>query len=203
MSQGFDLLAFAGVMVLGQFSPGPDMLLLTRTALRDGALAGVKMGLGIATGLIFHSVLAFAGQAFLFQRFAWFETSLRWMAAAWLLWMSYQILRNLNRPIKDDSLAGLTSGSPFTRGLACNLLNPKAAVFLAAVGAPFLRGDNPAWWPVALGGIVVVQAGVLWSLWAWFLQWTPLGISYRKLERWIDGVFAAVLVALAVSLLLG
>jgi threonine/homoserine/homoserine lactone efflux protein len=37
MTAAAELLMFAGVMVLGQFSPGPDMLLLTRTELRKGA----------------------------------------------------------------------------------------------------------------------------------------------------------------------
>lgn len=207
MSGAVDLITFAGVMVLGQFSPGPDMLLLTRTALRDGSQAGVKMALGIATGLVFHSVVAFAGQAFLFRRLSLLEATLRWVAAAWLLWISYQIFRHLRLPVDplsgEDASVGRTVGNPLMQGLSCNLLNPKAAVFLAAVGAPFLRGDHPAWWPAALGGIVVVQSAVLWSLWAWFLQWPPLATSYRKLERWIDCVFASVLIALAVSLVAG
>ncbi len=45
MSAAVDLLAFARVMALGQFSPGPDMILLTRTALKSGAWAGVEMAL--------------------------------------------------------------------------------------------------------------------------------------------------------------
>ena len=38
MNPALELALFAGVMALGQFSPGPDMILLTRTALAVLAL---------------------------------------------------------------------------------------------------------------------------------------------------------------------
>jgi len=49
-----ELLAFALVVLIGQFSPGPDMLLLTRTALEEGRKSGLFMVLGIVTGLAFQ-----------------------------------------------------------------------------------------------------------------------------------------------------
>lgn len=199
-----DLLAFAGVMALGQFSPGPDMLLLTRTALRDGAGAGVKMALGIACGLSVHATVAVGGLALAFERMPAMRELMRWAAAGYLLWLAFRIgmeqfsgLRSRGPEEKRESFP------PFARGLFCNLLNPKAAIFLAAVCAPFLRGERPDWWPVAVWGIVVGQAFVLWSLWAWLLQWKPLRSRYQKAERWIDGAFAVVLAALAVALILG
>jgi len=92
---------------------------------------------------------------------------------------------------------------PFLRGLFCNLLNPKAALFLAAVSAPFLRGERPEWWPFAIWGIVVGQAVILWSLWAWLLQWDPLRSRYERSARWIDGAFAVALAGLAFRLIIG
>ncbi|MEO5913233.1 MAG: LysE family translocator [Luteolibacter sp.] len=207
MTGAVDLLAFAGVMALGQFSPGPDMILLTRTALKSGARAGAEMALGIATGLVFHSAVAFAGLALAFQRNPLLAEILRWGAAAYLLWISYRMVREhwfgSSTAVNEEMEVTPSTGRPFMRGLACNLLNPKAALFLAAVSAPFLRGSHPGWWPFALGGIVVVQGGALWALWARLLQWKPLSVRYRKLERWIDGIFAMVLVTLALVLIFG
>ena len=51
-----ELWAFALLIAIGQFSPGPDMLLLTRTALAEGSKAGWLMVFGIVTGLAFHEV---------------------------------------------------------------------------------------------------------------------------------------------------
>ena len=198
-----ELLAFAGIMALGQFSPGPDMILLTRTALKSGARTGVKMALGIACGLTVHATLAVAGLALAFERLP----VLRWLAAGYLLWLAYRMMQEIfvawySGALRESTVTGSTR-SPFLRGLFCNLLNPKAAIFLAAVCAPFLQGDRPEWWPFAIWGIVVGQAAVLWSLWAYLLQWTPLRSRYQQAAPWIDAAFAIALTALAIRLIIG
>ncbi len=207
MNGALDLLAFAGVMALGQFSPGPDMILLTRTALKSGARTGVEMALGIACGLTVHATLAVGGLALAFERMPVLRELLRWLAAAYLLWLACRMLQEIfvawYSGALRDSAEVASARSPFLRGLFCNLLNPKAAIFLAAVCAPFLRGGRPEWWPFAIWGIVVAQAAILWSLWACLLQWTPLRSRYQKAARWIDAAFAIVLTALAIRLIVG
>lgn len=207
MNGAADLLAFAGVMVLGQFSPGPDMILLTRTALKSGARAGVEMALGIACGLTVHATVAVGGLALAFERLPVLRDLLRWGAAAYLLWLAFGILRETFVACYSDAPrepgTDQSTRRPFLRGLFCNLLNPKAAIFLAAVCAPFLRGGRPDWWPFAIWGIVVGQAFVLWSLWARLLQWSPLRSRYERAQRWIDGLFGVALMALAVRLVMG
>ena len=207
MNGALDLLAFAGVMALGQFSPGPDMILLTRTALKSGARTGVEMALGIACGLTVHATLAVGGLALAFERKPVLRELLRWLAAAYLLWLAYRMLQEIfvvwYSGALRESAEVASARSPFLRGLLCNLLNPKAAIFLAAVCAPFLRGDRPEWWPFAIWGVVVGQAAVLWSLWAFLLQWSPLRSRYQKAARWIDAAFAIALTALAIRLIIG
>ncbi len=203
MSGAVDLLAFAGVMALGQFSPGPDMILLTRTALKSGARTGVEMALGIACGLAVHATVAVAGLALAFERLPVLWEAMRWLAAGYLLWLACSLFREWHSGAKVDSVRHASGRRPFVRGLFCNLLNPKAAVFLTAVCAPFLRGARPEWWAFAIWGVVVGQGCVLWSLWAWLLQWNPLKLRYERAARWIDGAFGIALVALAVRLIAG
>lgn len=207
MSGAGDLWVFAGVMVLGQFSPGPDMLLLTRTALKEGAGAGVRMALGVACGLCLHTALAVGGMAVAFQSFPVLRLLLQWAAAIYLLYLAWCIARErfvewYSGAMRENEAAE-SRHTPFMRGLMCNLLNPKAALFLAAVCAPFLTGDRPAWFPWAMWGIVVGLGVVLWSAWVVLLQWPRLRNRYERSARWIDGVFALVLAALAVKLMLG
>lgn len=199
-----ELLAFAGIMALGQFSPGPDMLLLTRTALADGVRAGVGTALGIATGLCLYSALAVGGAVTLLEQVPTVRQVMLWLAALYLLWLACRLIgacyaayagsrENEERVVK-------LKGSPYLRGLLCNLLNPKAVIFLAAVVAPFLKGNHPSWWPWALWLVVVIQAFVLWSLWATLLQWKPLRNGYQKFQPIIDGLFGLGLGMLAVKL---
>lgn len=207
MTAAAELAVFAGVMVLGQFSPGPDMILLTRTALREGRAAGLKTAAGIAAGLTFHATLAVAGMAVLFVRFPAFSRAMQWVAAAYLLWIAWRILVewfvSWYSGGKPDDAPQPLRRAPFLRGLFCNLLNPKVALFLAAVCAPFLDGGRPAWWPAAIWAVIVGLGIGLWSLWVLALQWPPLRGGYQRASRWIDAVFAGFLVLLAVRLIVG
>lgn len=207
MSPALELLVFAGVMALGQFSPGPDMILLTRTALRNGARAGVEMALGISCGLAVHATIAVGGLALAFDRLPTLRITMQWLAAAYLLWLCYCIFREIFVSHDSGSQAAEVpegpSRRPFVKGLFCNLLNPKAAIFLAAASAPFLRGNHPDWWAVAIWAIIFLEGCILWSLWSCLLQWKPLRDGYQRSSRWIDGAFAIVLAALAIRLVTG
>lgn len=209
MNGADSLVAFAGLMALGQFSPGPDMLLLTRTAWREGATNGLRMACGIACGLAVHATIAIGGLAFAFQRSSAFDAALRWLAAGYLLWLAAGLIRSSQRhaanvtgvdePVGRDA----TPRRPFLRGLLCNLLNPKAAWFLAAVTAPFLADGTTRAWALALWSVIVLQGFVLWSLWVLLLQHRAFKRAYGRAAPWIDGVFAIALALLALRLLAG
>ncbi|MCW1885244.1 LysE family translocator [Luteolibacter flavescens] len=203
MNLALELAAFSGLMALGQFSPGPDMILITRTALADGAKAGALMGLGIATGLCIHTSVAVGGLAVAFEQSPGIRQAISWSAAAYLLWLAWCLLRSaFATPAAGGEVVAVPARrGPYVRGFICNLLNPKAVIFLAATCAPFLTGPHPSWWPFAIAILVIVQGGTLWALWSWLLQWRPLRSRYERSARWIDGVFGFALAALAVKLL--
>lgn len=207
MNPAAELCLFAGVIVLGQFSPGPDMILLTRAALGQGPREGVQMASGITCGLAVHSTIAVAGMAAAFQRLPVLRAALQWVAAAYLLWLAYGILSERYLAWRSGSIheaqVKTHSQSPFVRGFFCNLLNPKVALFLAAVCAPFLSGSHPAWWPFAIWSVIVGLGISLWSAWVLLLQWQPARRAYARAAAWIDVVFGLLLLALAIRLMLG
>jgi threonine/homoserine/homoserine lactone efflux protein len=181
------------------------MVLLTRTALREGRGAGLRMAWGITCGLMVHSTIAVAGVAAAFHRFPVLRQVLQWVAAIYLLWLATGLLRAAlgRHPMTADgeSVRNASTQSPFQRGFLCNLLNPKVALFLAAVCAPFLAGTHSPTRPVALWAIVVGLGIGLWSLWVVLLQWKPLRDFNERAARWIDGSFGIALAALALSLI--
>lgn len=206
MNPALDLAVFSGVMALTQFSPGPDMLLVTQTSLKRGVGAGVRMAFGIGCGLMIHTALAVGGLALAFESLPVLRTAMSWLAAAYLIWLAWRMTM--------EAFVGWYSGgiqepevpvprrNPFLMGLWCNLLNPKVVIFLAAVSAPFLKGARPDWWPLAMWAVVVAQGTILWALWSWLLQWRPLRSGYQRAAPAIDAAFALILVTLAVWLVL-
>lgn len=199
-----DLVAFAGVMALGQFSPGPDMLLLTRTSLAQGRAAGWWISLGIATGLCVHAAIAVIGMAWLMAQGGMLTTVLRWGAAGYLGWLGYGLLKSafiaFRSGLQIREVESIPGRSAYLRGLFCNLLNPKVALIFAAVVAEFVRGERPTWWPTVLWAIIVVQGLVLWMLYVWLLQFPPFQRGYKKAAPWIDAAFGVGLLTLALLL---
>ena len=201
------LLVFAGVMALGQFSPGPDLLLVTRTALRKGTAAGMATVAGITLGLAVHASLAVAGVAVVFNKLPTLALAMRWVAATYLLWIAWALLRDCWAALRSGTTPGAASPTsehpPFVQGLICNLTNPKVALLLMAVSAPFLSGPHPPWWPAAIWMLIVFEGMAIWAAWVMLLQWRPLRATYERAMHWIDLAFAAVLAGLAAKLVLG
>lgn len=208
MNALIELTVFTGVMALGQFSPGPDMLLLTRTSLAQGGRAGAWTAAGIACGLVVHATVAMSGASLLLAGASLLARCLRAAAALYLGWISFQLLRAACTPVlkQESGPAAIHTDNArifWRRGFFCNVFNPKVALFLAAVAAPFLTPGHSGWWPLLLGGVIVLEGFILWIAWAWALQWPPLKRGYRSAEHWIDAAFGLALLALALRLLGG
>ena len=208
MSGFAELAVFAGVIALGQFSPGPDLLLLTRTSLASGGRAGTWIATGIACGLVLHAAVAMSGASLLLAGASLLARCLRAAAALYLGWLALQLLRAAWAPMpaQEPASVAVNGGAAllfWRRGFFCNVLNPKVALFFAAVAAPVLAPGHPRWWPLALGAVIVLEGLILWIVWAWALQWAPLKRGYQSAARWIDAAFGVALLLLAARVLGG
>lgn len=199
-------MVFAAIMALGQFSPGPDMVLITRTALAAGWRAGCMTGVGIACGLACHAAVAVTGVSTALSRGGGFAVALKWAAATYLSWLAFQLIRS---GLQARRLTVTGQGKParqgggvhWRRGLLSNLLNPKVAIFLAGVTAPFLSLQrSPAGWPVILWVTIVLEGVILWCLWVLLLQAVAVRTGYLKMAHWVDLAFGVVLFGVAVAL---
>lgn len=202
-------LLFIGIMLLGQFSPGPDMVLLTRTALAAGRKAGCWTAVGIACGLSIHAGVAVTGVATLLAKGGWLEQGVKWLAAGYFVWLGVQLIRSGVRrgELRVGGAAQVLDGGSWAswrRGLLCNLLNPKVMVFLVGVTAPFLAINEAPWfWPGLLWGTILLEGLVLWCLWVVVLQWGQIKMRYLKAAHWFDFAFGVALLVVAGVLVCG
>lgn len=197
-----DLAGFAGIMALGQMIPGPDWILVTRGALAHGWRSAVWTSTGIACGLMVHAALAVGGLAIYARKHEAVWSMMRWVAGGYLLWVSFCLVRE-GRNARKDMVFVDSDKRPFLRGLACNLSNVKLCLLLAAVCATYLQGDHPAYWPMVLWSVIVVQGWLLWIMWAALLQKKSVRSMYQQRRRWVDVAFATGLVLLAARLMAG
>jgi threonine/homoserine/homoserine lactone efflux protein len=147
-------LAFALAGLALNIIPGADMTYVMASAARGGVRSGLAAALGISAGALVHVAAAVVGlSALIASSQAAFEI-LKWIGAAYLLFLAVQILRSGNE-------GGGAPGGPLPRsnaaifrsGALVNILNPKIALFFLAFLPMFVDPDAafPAVQILALG----------------------------------------------------
>ena len=198
-----ELLTFSLLMWAAQFSPGPDMLLLLKNAVGHSRAAALGTVAGIACGLMVWCALILSGLAVVLRESPQLFSVLRVAGGLYLMWLGVRLLLSLRRAPAEagpDAAAPATLGfgGGFAQGLATNLLNAKAALFLIGSLAAFHPPGSPPWLKWALGAIVLGQAAAGWSAFVCLLGWTPVRTWFLRRQRPWNAVFGGLLVVAGV-----
>ena len=138
------LLLFVVAGLLLNLTPGPDVLYIVTHALKSGARAGIVAALGITAGCFVHIFAAAVGVSALLAASATAFTLLKWIGAAYLVWVGLKMLRASAPPTMDVAAPDARTGNApdlktiFARGFATNALNPKVALFFLAFLPQFI-----------------------------------------------------------------
>jgi RhtB (resistance to homoserine/threonine) family protein len=164
-------------------TPGPDVFYILANGLRGGWRAGVVAALGITAGCFVHIFAAAVGVSALITASATAFTVLKWLGAAYLVWVGVQMLRastpknatNLIATSADEiSANGLKSlKTVFIQGFWTNALNPKVALFFLAFLPQFITPGAPQ--PT----LAFLLLGLLFNLNA-----VPINLGYALLAAW-------------------
>ncbi|MBA3295139.1 MAG: LysE family translocator [Geodermatophilaceae bacterium] len=174
MPSGPTLAAFAAASVLLILLPGPAMLFLLARGIAGGRRVGIYSALGVesasavyvaATALGLTAVLAASGTAL---------GLVRYVGAAYLIWLGVVTIRKRNDPLVPASPASSGSAVPgagvpagawrsWRQGFAVGITNPKVALFFLAFFPQFI---HPEAGPLAaqvlvLGALFVLIGAVL------------------------------------------
>lgn len=197
------LLAFTLAAALLTVTPGLDTALILRTAAAEGARRALAAGLGICLGcLVWGAVVAFGlGALLAASELAYLV--LKWVGAAYLVWLGVQLLRSTRTGLA-DAPPPAPGSAWFRRGLLTNLLNPKVGVFYVS----FLPQFVPPGAGVAATTLLLAAIHAALGL-AWFLLLVaatrPLGQALRRprviraLDRATGGIFLLFAARLALS----
>lgn len=111
--------------------PGIDTVLVLRTALSEGSRQASSAALGIVTGCLIWGLTVAIGLGVLLAASPLLFELIKLAGALYLIWLG---CRMFVRPrqietVGADAVARTPGGSWVFRGLATNLLNPKAVIF--------------------------------------------------------------------------
>jgi threonine/homoserine/homoserine lactone efflux protein len=207
---------FVALTVLLSVSPGPDDVLVLRSALRGGARLGMAAVGGVAVGSLAWGVAAAVGLGAVVARSAPVYEGVRLAGAAYLVLLGALPLlaeaRGRGRPVAavlpGNAMAGGRpsggAGRAFSAGLASDLLNPKIGLFYLAVVPQFVPAGAPALQYSLLLCTIDVAVAVCWLA-------SLAGLAHaavRWLMRpatllWSQRVFSTCLIGLGVSTAVG
>lgn len=201
----FSIVTVCGLLVLSQLSPGPDVFFVFRTALSRGFRAGCAVATGINAGFLLQALVVAAVGGWVMEQ-SWSYAVLV-VAACWLLYLAYRIFPRhwrgaadaLNREVKKpEGLFRLA-----VQGGLCNVLNPKCTLFICGLLLGPQREFSsvfPWFTPVILASFFAANE-VGWSLWCALLQIRPVRRFYLRYTAAFDALFAVLLAAFALLLL--
>jgi threonine/homoserine/homoserine lactone efflux protein len=198
-------LAYVAVMAILIVTPGPDMLMVTRTVLRSGRRAASLVTLGIGGGIAVWACASVIGIAVLLERSVLAFTVLKLAGAAYLLYLGVRsLLGRGSAPVAADpgDRTPIRARTALVQGFLSNLLNPKAGAVFATVVPQFIRpGDSSG--RLALMVIAFELMLLVWlHLYAAAIARAGRSRAGAALRRGFERVAGAVLIALGLRLAL-
>ena len=167
------VLACAAVVIV----PGPSVTVIIANSLRHGAKAGLLNVAGTQAGLAIMLLILAAGLQVIVESLAHVFDIIRWIGAAYLIWLGVKLLRSDGKMgnVADVPPAG---GSFFWQGFLVVISNPKVLFFFGALIPQFLTpGGDALAQTVLLGATFIAVA-------------TPLDSSYAFLAggagKWLS-----------------
>lgn len=178
------LLVFLTAMV---GSPGPANMVLLTAAAQYRIMRAATFFAGVVLGMQFIVWPVGFGLMELAARSPWVYEALRWLSAAYIVWLAWTIAGGRIDP---DAVAG--QPPRFAKGLVVHPLNPKAWVIAAGAFTQFVPASAPeaAATLTVAAALLVVQI-LCQGLWFWAGGALARLIGGTRLER-------AVMIALGV-----
>lgn len=200
---GYELLLLWFAWVLAGASPGPATLGIAATSMDMGRRAGLTFALGILFGGATWGIAAALGMSALMIANAWVFEVLRYVGAAYLLYLATKSLRSAlskNAPVRPVMQRGST-WNIFLKGALIHLTNPKAILSWGSIYAIALPADaQPA--DLAMLFMLLYPGGMLVFIGYAFLFSSPRIVqTYTRLRRWFEGAFAVLFGAASIKIL--
>jgi len=199
-------LAFFTTSVILALSPGPDNLFVMAQSARKGRMAGLFVTLGLATGLLGHTVAVAFGLAALLRASTIGFTILKFIGAAYLFFLAWQAFRAGVSTAAKEEVQAISKENLYRRGIIMNLTNPKVSLFFMAFLPQFAdpRHGSMMLQFFQLGGIFIMATMLVFGVISFVAgglgeRFSNSAIAQKVVNRTAAAVFIGLAVKLALS----
>ena len=196
-------LSLALLCILGAMTPGQSFIIILKHSISGGRLNGLIASLGHGLGVMLYAIATVVGLAVIIQKTPWLFDAIKYIGAAFLLWLAYNALKS-----KADSIGfsaehcSVTLRQSFTEGLMISFLNPKLAIFFLALFSQFVN-DAAGWQQNVIMVATVSGIDTLWyCLVALILSHSIMLDKLRNNMHIIEKLSGIVLLAVALRVVM-
>jgi threonine/homoserine/homoserine lactone efflux protein len=184
-------------------SPGTGVLYTLAAALTRGSRASIAAAFGCTLGIVPHMSAAMAGLAAVLHTSALAFAALKWCGVAYLLYMSWQALRERGALAVEGEIRERSNAKVTVTGFLINILNPKLSIFFLAFLPQFIAVDegHPIARMLELSGAFMVMTFAVFVAYGLFAASVrERVISRPRVMAWLRRSFAAGFAALGAKL---
>lgn len=197
-----EFLTVALVHLLAVASPGPDFAIVLRESVSNGRHAGIWTALGVGSGILLHVGYCLLGIGLIVSQSIVLFNLLKWLAAAYLIYIGIRALQARPADPASAELAPLAARSPraaFVRGFVTNGLNPKATLFFLSLFTLVISPQTPLLVQAGYGLYLALATAVWFCAVALLLSQARVRRGFVRLGHWFDRLMGAVLVGLGIK----
>jgi len=199
-----EFLTVALIHLLAVASPGPDFAVVVRASVTHGRRVGSWTAVGVGSAIFLHVGYSLLGIGLIVSQSIVLFNALKWLAAAYLLYIGIKALRAKPvDPASADEAPGGGERSPraaFVSGFITNGLNPKATLFFLSLFTVVIDPHTPLGVQAGYGVYLACATAVWFCLVALLFSQTRVRAGFARLGHWFDRLMGAVLVGLGVKL---
>lgn len=165
MISAANLLAFSLTALVIVLLPGPNVLFTIGRALALGRKAALLTVVGTAVGMYLQVILVSLGLGVLLEQSIVLMTIVKFVGAAFLVYLGIQAIRHRNDAAKELSeVKPIGVLRTIIEGLIVGVTNPKTIVFFLAILPQFVvHGDAPIGLQMLLLGAIFIAIGILFD----------------------------------------
>lgn len=186
------------IIILAAISPGPDFALVVKNSIQYTRKDGIFTALGVSCSLLIHSFYCILGLAIVISQSLLMFSIIKYLGATYLIYIGVKSLLAKRKEVvgKQNRAHHHSMGAfkAFTQGLLCNLLNPKAIMFILAFFTMIMK-PSLSW--VAQSGycLEIALIHLVWFSWlAIMITHHRVTENLSKIEYYVVKVMGFVLI---------
>ncbi len=201
-----DVLSFVFVASLLVMSPGPNGMLIAKTVPTSGRVAGFANVAGFIAAFYVHGLLAIMGISVLLYKSALAFTIVKYVGAAYLIWLGLKALNVAYKGIQDTpeilpARHKRTLQNALLEGFLTNALNPKVSMFYLAAFPQFI---TPGETTVLTSFFLVFLHSMINAIWFGAMVFLFSNLTkfarHGSFQRWLKGVTGVVFIGFGAKL---